>query len=201
MKHNSKTGNYIVVSGNMGSGKSTLCTLLSEQLGFPFIPEPYMHNPFLADAHQGVKGSHIKSQLYFLIEHWKTFHQISDQDSTVIKDSSVTDSAMVYVQSMHKDGKIDQDEYDLYHSFYNEIMSHVPKPKLLIYLCPSVDTLYERMIERNRSYETSVPKSYLQGLQDYYDQFIGEMDVPVLRLNDFNRDDISDIITNVKEYL
>lgn len=185
----------------MGSGKSTLCNLLSEQLDFPFIPEPYMHNPFLPDAHQGVKGAHIKSQLYFLVEHWKTFHQISDEGTIFIKDSSVTDSAMVYVESMHRDGKINQDEYDLYHSFYDEIMNHIPSPKCLIYLRPSVDTLYERMIARNRSYESCVPKSYLQGLQDYYDQFIGEMDVPVLRLNDFNRDDISEIVTYIEKQL
>ena len=57
---------FIAVAGNIGVGKSTLVTLLSERLGWKPFFEPVEENPYLADFYQDMRSWAFHSQIYFL---------------------------------------------------------------------------------------------------------------------------------------
>lgn len=56
---------FIVVTGPIASGKSTLAEKLAAELGYAFIPEEFEDNPHLEAYHRG-EGSFLDAQLWFL---------------------------------------------------------------------------------------------------------------------------------------
>jgi deoxyadenosine/deoxycytidine kinase len=57
---------FIAVAGNIGVGKSTLVTLLSQRLGWKPFFEPVAENPYLADFYQDMRAWAFHSQIFFL---------------------------------------------------------------------------------------------------------------------------------------
>ena len=57
---------YLAISGNIGSGKSSLTRMLSERYGLRPVYEPYAENPYLEDFYQDMRRYSFHSQVYFL---------------------------------------------------------------------------------------------------------------------------------------
>ena len=57
---------YIVVEGPIGSGKSTLSRMLSENFGSNFIKEKADQNPFLPKFYKNMAQYALPTQLFFL---------------------------------------------------------------------------------------------------------------------------------------
>ncbi|MCX7189045.1 MAG: deoxynucleoside kinase, partial [Methylotenera sp.] len=59
-----------------------------------------------------------------------------------------------------------------------------PKPDLVIYLQTPVDSLMERIEERNVNYELDIPREYIERLANAYSEFFHSYDTsPVLIVN------------------
>jgi len=56
---------YIVVEGPIGSGKSTLSRMLSENFGAKFIKEKAEQNPFLPKFYKNMTQYALPTQLFF----------------------------------------------------------------------------------------------------------------------------------------
>ena len=63
---------FVVVAGNIGVGKSTLVTLLSQRLGWQPFYEPEGENPYLADFYQDMRTWAFHSQVFFLTRRLRT---------------------------------------------------------------------------------------------------------------------------------
>jgi len=57
---------FIAVAGNIGVGKSTLVTLLSQRLGWQPFFEAVAENPYLADFYRDMRLWSFHSQIFFL---------------------------------------------------------------------------------------------------------------------------------------
>jgi len=76
------------------------------------------------------------------------------------------------------------DEFRLYQTVYDNIISDLPKPDLVIYLQAPTETLYDRVQLRGHTSEKSIEQSYLQQLNDAYTQFFYYYDdTPLLIVN------------------
>jgi deoxyadenosine/deoxycytidine kinase len=79
---------------------------------------------------------------------------------------------------------LDDDEYRLYQTVYDNIIEDLPKPDLVIYLQAPTETLYERVQRRGNIIERPIEQSYLQQLNDAYTQFFYHYDdSPLLIVN------------------
>jgi deoxyadenosine/deoxycytidine kinase len=79
---------------------------------------------------------------------------------------------------------LDDEEYALYHQIYQHLQLKAPKPDLVIYLQTPVDSLMERIEERNVNYELDIPREYVERLADAYSEFFHIYDAsPVLIVN------------------
>jgi len=79
---------------------------------------------------------------------------------------------------------LDDDEYRLYQTVYDNIITDLPKPDLVIYLQAPTSTLYERLQKRGNAIEKPIEQSYLQQLNDAYTQFFYHYDdTPLLIVN------------------
>jgi deoxyadenosine/deoxycytidine kinase len=69
---------FVAVAGNIGVGKSTLVTLLSQSLGWQAFYEPEGDNPYLADFYQDMRQWAFQSQVFFLARRLQTHRQVLD---------------------------------------------------------------------------------------------------------------------------
>ena len=87
---------FVVVAGNIGVGKSTLVTLLSQRLGWQPFYEPEGENPYLADFYQDMRTWAFHSQVFFLTRRLRTHRKLLDHPTSVIQDRSMYEDAEVF---------------------------------------------------------------------------------------------------------
>ena len=69
-------------------------------------------------------------------------------------------------------GNLSERDYETYMELFEQMMSMVKVPDLMIYLRASVPHLVSNIQKRGRDYEQSIQLEYLQNLNRRYDDFI-----------------------------
>ena len=172
---------FIVVAGNIGVGKSTLVSLLSERLAWHPFYEPVAENPYLADFYQDMRAWAFHSQIFFLTRRLHIHRQLLDHPTSAVQDRSVYEDAEIFAHNLYRQGLIDERDYNSYSELYRVLTEFLPPPDLVIYLRASVQTLVQRIRLRGRDYERKIEPDYLQQLNDLYEEWIARFRLcPVL---------------------
>ncbi len=58
---------FIAVEGPIGAGKTTLSTMLSEELGFPMINEIVEDNPYLDKFYDNIEEWSFQLEMFFFV--------------------------------------------------------------------------------------------------------------------------------------
>jgi len=172
---------FVAVAGNIGVGKSTLVSLLSERLGWKPFYEPVGDNPYLADFYKDMRKWAFHSQIFFLTRRLRIHRQLSEHPTSAIQDRSVYEDAEVFAHNLFRQGLIGERDYNSYRELYIVLTEFLPPPDLVIYLRASVTTLTGRIRSRGREYERQITPEYLQQLNDLYESWIARFSLcPVL---------------------
>lgn len=172
---------FIVVSGNIGVGKSTLVALLSEKMGFRPFYEPEGENPYLADFYQDMRAWAFQSQIFFLARRLQTHRQVLDYPHSAIQDRSVYEDAEIFAANLHQQGLMADRDYRCYQDLYRGLLAFLPPPDLVIYLRASEETLLNRIAHRGRTYEREISREYLAQLNALYENWVAHFSLcPVL---------------------
>jgi deoxyadenosine/deoxycytidine kinase len=172
---------FVAVAGNIGVGKSTLVTLLSERLGWQPFYEPVAENPYLADFYENMRAWAFHSQVFFLTRRLRAHRQLLDHPTSAIQDRSVYEDAEVFAHNLYRQGHIDDRDYNAYRELYLVLTDFLPPPDLVIYLRASVPTLMNRIKQRGRDYERRIDPDYLGQLNLLYEEWIARFHLcPVL---------------------
>jgi len=174
---------FVAVAGNIGVGKSTLVTMLSEQLKWQPFFEPVTDNPYLADFYSDMRTWAFHSQVFFLTRRLRAHVELSQHPGSVIQDRSVYEDAEIFAHNLFLQGHIQPRDYETYRELYETAVQLLPPPDLLIYLRASVPTLVDRISHRGRDYERKIAPEYLQSLNDLYESWISDFVLcPVLTI-------------------
>ena len=163
---------YIAVAGNIGVGKSTLVDMICRRIGFQPFYEPVTENPYLADFYANMNTWSFHSQIFFLTHRIRLHQQLIQTPASVIQDRSIYEDAEIFARNLFLQGKMDERDYQTYHSLYQTLTEFLTPPDLVIYLRASVDTLLQRIKIRDRYYEQTIPEDYLQQLNTLYEGWI-----------------------------
>jgi len=158
--------NYVVIEGNIGAGKTTLATRISEQFNARLILERFADNPFLPKFYDDPEKYSFPLELSFLADRFKQLkEELVEQD--LFKSFTVADyyfmKSLVFAAST-----LSGDEYNLYRQIFYIIYSSLPKPDIYVYLHLRPDRLLHNIERRGRNYERSITGEYLQKIQDNY---------------------------------
>lgn len=162
---------FVVVAGNIGSGKTTLTKKLSERLGWKPHFESVQDNPYLADFYHDMSRWSFPLQVYFLNHRFNTHRQIESLPASSIQDRSIYEDANIFARSLYDQGKLDKRDYENYRQLYESMIQFLNPPTLMIFLRRSIPKLQERIKQRGRDYEQSIPAEYLTSLNEYYDEW------------------------------
>ena len=172
---------YIVIEGPIGSGKTTLARLLSEQFSVQLLSEKAESNPFLPRFYQDAQRYALPTQLFFLFQRSR---QIADMSQRDLFSTPTVADFFLEKDPLFARLNLDDEEYSLYHQIYTHLQLKSPKPDLVIYLQTPVDELAERIEERNISYEQEIPREYIERLAAAYSEFFHTYEAsPVLIVN------------------
>jgi len=168
------TKRFICIAGNIGSGKTTLTGMLSSRYKWEPHFEVVRDNPYLADFYSDMPRWSLQLQVFFLSKRFQAHQKILSSKSSAIQDRSIYEDAHIFARALHESGKMAERDYQNYRDLYTTMMDFLTPPDLVIYIRRSVPALQERIRMRGRDYEESIPDSYLQQLNDCYDDWIAD---------------------------
>lgn len=202
----------ITLSGVVGSGKSTLTTILSGQLGTKAFFEPVSDNPVLPLFYKGNELVAKKRaagdkeatnpyafllQIFFLNRRFRMIKGAMQDDNNVI-DRSIYEDA-VFMRMNTDMGNATKVEYDIYQDLLGNMMEELPyaahkkAPDLMVMIEVSYDTMIHRIKKRGREYEQieADPSlvDYYKRLLKYYDDWKREYNASELLVIDGDKYD------------
>ena len=165
---------HIAIAGNIGSGKTTLTTMLAKRYGWKPRFESVDYNPYLEDYYKDIKRWSFPMEVFFLKERFKDLLEISQSDESVVQDRSIYEGVYVFTENNYAMGNLDDRDYDTYMELFEDMTDAVQFPDLMIYLRASVSHLVSNIEKRGREYEQKMPLDYLENLNKRYEEFIKE---------------------------
>jgi deoxyguanosine kinase len=172
---------YIVVEGPLGVGKTSLAQLLAERIQAKAILEETEGNPFLTNFYGDPQRFAFQTQIYFLLRRFQKQEEINQIDlfkRTVVSDF-LFDKDMIFARINLDDG-----EFSLYEQVFQLLKATVIKPDLVIFLQARTDILRERIRKRDRDYEKSITRRYLEQINQAFNEFFFHYtETPLLVIN------------------
>ena len=163
---------HIAIAGNIGSGKSTLTRLLAHHYGWEPRFEAVEGNPYLEDYYRDMHRWSFNLEVYFLKERFRDLIDIANCDHTIIQDRTIFEGVYVFMENNRAMGNLSDRDYETYMELFEQMISMVKLPDLMIYLHASVPHLVNNIQQRGRDYEQTIQLDYLQNLNERYDDFI-----------------------------
>jgi deoxyadenosine/deoxycytidine kinase len=174
---------FILVAGNIGSGKTSLTERIGERLGYRTAFESVVDNPYLPDFYANMKQWSFHLQVFFLGHRAQQHLEMFEDPQSAIIDRSIYEDAFIFARALHSMGNINERDYNTYRQVFDLVVRTLPLPSLLIYLKCPVNILVDRIKKRGREIESSIDPNYLALLENLYDDWINNFDLcPVLTL-------------------
>ena len=188
--------NYVAFEGNIGAGKTTLATKISEDFNAKTVLERFADNPFLPKFYKDQNRYAFPLEMSFLADRYQ---QLSDDlaQFDLFKDFLVADYH-IFKSLIFAKITLAEDEYRLYRNLFDIIYREMPKPDLYIYLYQNSERLLQNIKKRGRSYEQKIPAEYLDKINSgYLDYIKSQTDLNVLIIDVSDRD----FVKNQEDYL
>ena len=187
---------YLVIEGNIGAGKTTLATMLAQDLNAKLILEQFADNPFLPQFYQNPERYSFPLELSFLAERYKQLN-VDLRTGSLFQNLTIADyffmKSLIFAQNT-----LTGDELQLYKQIFSIIYNTLPKPNLYVYLHLSTDKLLQNIKKRGRDYEQTISADYLNNLtQGYFDFFKQHPDYTFLVIDTSNLD----FVASAEDYL
>lgn len=188
---------HIAISGNIGSGKTTLAERLSKHYGWIPLYESVDHNPYLRDFYGDMPRWAFHLQIYFLNSRFNQIREIRSSEKTIIQDRTIYEDAYIFAANLHKSGHINDRDYQSYLDLFHSMISFVQPPDLLIYLKADIPKLVQQIQVRNRDFEFNIKLEYLKNLNEHYENWIRNYSNGKLLTIDMNQ---LDFVNNIEDF-
>lgn len=177
---------HIAIVGNIGAGKTTLATKLSQHFKWDLYLEAVENNPYLKDFYEDMERWSFHLQVFFLNSRFNQVQQIKSNGKSVIQDRTIYEDAHIFAKNLNQSGLMSTRDYDNYLALFNSMISMVKAPDLMIYLKADLPKLIGQIEKRNRDYENNIRIDYLRNLNEHYNTWINNYDQGKLLVIDVN---------------
>ena len=178
---------HIAVAGNIGSGKTTLTTMLAKHFNWEPMYESVENNPYLASYYEDMQRWSFNLQVYFLNTRFRQVIDIRKKTKTVIQDRTIYEDAYIFAPNLHDMQLMATRDFDNYSSLFELMSKFLQAPDLLIYLRADTSTLVSQIAKRGREYEKTIRLDYLENLNQRYEEWIRNYKLGKLLIIDVNK--------------
>jgi len=172
---------FIAIEGVIGVGKTTLARLLQPHFGSNLLLEIVEENPFLPRFYEDRARYAFQTQIFFLLSRYRQ-QRVAVPEA--LKGGNLISDYLLDKDRIFARINLDGDEWEMYERLYEILADRTRKPDLVIYLRANLDVLMGRIAIRDRSFERTVERGYIEELRQRYDVFFGEYErTPLLVIN------------------
>lgn len=180
---------YLAIEGVIGVGKTSLARLLQPALDAELLLEVFEENPFLSDFYSDRQRYAFQTQIYFLLSRYRQQHTAVPQalsSGNLIADYTFAKDALFARLNLSGD------EIETYQLVHTALAERIPLPDLVVYLRVTSDMAMQRISMRDRSYERNMEYSYIEQLNQAYEDFFDQLEnPPVLTIDSTTLDFVS----------
>ena len=190
---------HIAVAGNIGSGKSSLTSLLAAKFGWRPAYEIVDTNPYVADFYHQMDRWSFHLQMFFLSSRFRHQRELMRHSDAIIQDRTLYEDGEIFARNLYLQGKMEERDYRTYLSHFETLMELVRPPSLLIYLKSDVSTLLKRIKHRGRDYEAAISETYLAQLNSQYDAWISRYTKSPVVVVDVSKQDFVNVPKHLEQ--
>jgi deoxyadenosine/deoxycytidine kinase len=177
------TKRFVLVAGNIGTGKTSLTERIGGRLGWRTAFEAVADNPYLADFYADMRQWSFHLQVFFLGHRAEQHLALANSPESAIADRSIYEDAHIFARVLHHLGNLNERDYQSYRAVFDLVVAGLPHPDLLLYLRAPVPVLLDRIQRRGRSIESGITADYLTLLDTFYEEWMESFSLcPVLRI-------------------
>ncbi|MGB6112996.1 MAG: deoxynucleoside kinase, partial [Acidobacteriaceae bacterium] len=118
---------FIAIEGPIRAGKSTLATLLAQEIGATRIREP-QHNPFLSPFYRGERSAAFPAQMWFLMSRYEQLCAASERDAKTGKAVPMVADYIFEKDKLFANLNLSDDELALYERQFQYFRDQLPTP-------------------------------------------------------------------------
>jgi deoxyguanosine kinase len=160
---------FIAIEGVIGVGKTSLARLLQIPFKSNILLEIFEENPFLSKFYEDRNRYAFQTQMFFLLSR---YHQQRHGVPKLLEGKI----PLISDYTFNKDALFAQitlvgDELEMYTQLHSVLAEKIPVPDMVVYLRASTDILMKRIALRDRSYERSMDRAYIDSVNKAYDGF------------------------------
>lgn len=177
---------FLVIEGNIGAGKTSLCEMLAAEKNAKLILEQFDDNPFLSKFYEHPERYAFPTELSFLSERYKQIKENLHQE--LFNDMVISDYFLI--KSLIFSSKtLEKEEYLLYRTVFDIIFENIVMPDLYVYLHKTPESLLKNIKKRGREYEQNISEKYLKEIEEgYFNYFKQQNKIKILAINTDNLD-------------
>jgi deoxyadenosine/deoxycytidine kinase/nucleoside 2-deoxyribosyltransferase len=175
---------YVVVSGSVGVGKTSLIDLMARTGTWVALPEPVMENPYLSKVYANLPDYAFRNQAFYLGQRALLHNSAKSMPGAVVQERCLSEDAEVFNYVMHEQGAIDDNDLETLMTLYRGLFENTPRPDLVLYLTAPFEVAVERIRNRDRLGEGDLDVDFLCRVHDRYEDWASSpKSVPVLRID------------------
>jgi deoxyadenosine/deoxycytidine kinase len=163
-----KQNPVVVISGNLGAGKTTLAKRLGRHFGWWVGFESVKDNPYLKDFYENMERWSFNLQVYFLGNRMHLHKKAALQPHGAVLDRSIYEDRYIFAEALHDKGLISTRDFASYVQVFDLVVQTLPEPDLTIYVSAPVPILGERLKRRNQAFDRNLAPEYLNLIDDMY---------------------------------
>ena len=204
----------ISLDGNIGAGKSTLLDAISKKISYiKVVPEPV--GDWLNMKNE--KGESLLSLFYNDMSRWcytfqncalltrlmETHRIVKSWDGitpVIVTERSIMTDRYVFADMLHRQGKMDDLEWQLYLKWFDYFAKDVPV-KGVIHLTTIASTSKDRIGIRGRKGEEDIPLQYLKDLDEQHSKWIQESHLPTLEVTTDEGHSIDEAVEKIDKWI
>jgi len=89
-----------------------------------------------------------------------------------VQDRTIYEDVEIFAPVLHRMGAMDTRDYENYREVFHNMISFLRPPDLILYLKCDPDTALERIGQRGRDIEKTIPRGFIVDLHEAYEEWI-----------------------------
>jgi deoxyadenosine/deoxycytidine kinase len=175
----------LCVSGNVGSGKTTLSKAICKSFGFTYIPQRTPDPTYLTDLFSSPERWALEAQIAFLMNKTASLVSAVTAGLNVVVDRSLSEDIQIFAKMFYERGQISDRGYKTYLQVASLVLRSVPSPTILIVCeCDAIECRNRIKNRGLRDFERLYPEGHIEFLGHLYNEWLRNFDqCPVFVLN------------------
>lgn len=166
---------FIAIEGPIGVGKTTLANILTQHYNANPLREIVEENPFLSKFYEDKEEYALQTESFFLFNRVK---QLEDIERNALNNNKIVVSDYHIVKNLIFAGlTLNNKDFHRYKQVYNIFVPELPQPDIVIYLNSDTNVLMNKIALRDRSFERTMDRDYIDSLRKEYQYYFNPISI------------------------